>query len=157
MATRKSFAEQLNPALAFLSVPTQEPQQLAPAVEDDTAPASVTPSAGTALKRIQILLPAEMLDQLRTESARTGASVSELIRNTIRVQYPETEPVKKSLFEEGDPMKTYSISELKEILHVSTPTVYGLIHSGKLKAIKCGRAWIVTEDELRRYLAGSAS
>ena len=46
----------------------------------------------------------------------------------------------------------YTLTELTESLGISRRTVYNWIKSGKLKAIKVGQQWRVTEDALNDFL-----
>lgn len=48
--------------------------------------------------------------------------------------------------------KIYSIHEIEEILQVTQRTIYNWIKSGKLKAVKIGKEWRVTEDALEDFL-----
>jgi excisionase family DNA binding protein len=43
------------------------------------------------------------------------------------------------------------VIEAAEHLRVSTRTVYELLESGKLRGFRIGRAWRISEDELRRF------
>lgn len=46
----------------------------------------------------------------------------------------------------------YTVEEVAEILKLYKKTVYGYIKSGKIKAVKIGRRYRITEDELHRLL-----
>lgn len=48
--------------------------------------------------------------------------------------------------------KLYTLHEIEEILSVTQRTLYNWIDSGKLKAVKVGRVWRVTEDALQEFL-----
>ena len=50
-------------------------------------------------------------------------------------------------------MKVYTIDELENLLHVTKRSLYSYIKSGKLKAVKLGKSWRVTEKELEAFLA----
>ncbi len=47
-----------------------------------------------------------------------------------------------------------TVGEVCEELRVSNMTVYRLIKSGELSAIRLGRAYRVRESEVERYLSG---
>ncbi|WP_074431345.1 helix-turn-helix domain-containing protein [Anaerosporomusa subterranea] len=49
-------------------------------------------------------------------------------------------------------MKLLTIDEVCEILRVSKPTGYNLIHSEGFPKIKLGRAWRVEEELLNRWV-----
>ena len=51
-------------------------------------------------------------------------------------------------------LKLYTVEEVAEILKFSTFTIYKLVKSGELKAVKLtgGRRWRVTDAHLREYL-----
>lgn len=49
-------------------------------------------------------------------------------------------------------MKVYTIEELVTILHVTRRTIYDYIKYGKLKAVKIGKYWRVTEKNLEEFL-----
>lgn len=48
--------------------------------------------------------------------------------------------------------KIYTIEEVVEILKVTRRTVYNYLKEGKLNAVKLGRSWRVTEEELNRFI-----
>lgn len=50
-------------------------------------------------------------------------------------------------------IKTYTLNEVAAILHITTRTLYSYIKDGKIKAVKIGRSWRVTEDALNKLLA----
>ena len=52
--------------------------------------------------------------------------------------------------------KLLKLVEVAEILRVSRQTALRLIKTGQLKAIKVGRQWRVSEEELRRFIEGGA-
>jgi excisionase family DNA binding protein len=47
-----------------------------------------------------------------------------------------------------------TVGEVCEAMRVSNMTVYRLIKSGELSAIRLGRAYRVPESEVERYLSG---
>ncbi|MBW3576840.1 MAG: helix-turn-helix domain-containing protein [Actinobacteria bacterium] len=47
-----------------------------------------------------------------------------------------------------------TVAEVADLLRVSTMTVYRLIRSGELPAVRVGRNYRVRRDELETYLAG---
>ena len=49
-----------------------------------------------------------------------------------------------------------TVAEVADVMRVSRMTVYRLIRRGTLKAIRVGRNYRVSEDDLRRYLDSSA-
>lgn len=54
-------------------------------------------------------------------------------------------------------MKLYSITELSKILDLHPKTILRFIHEGKLHAIKIGRTWKVSEDDLKIFCHGELS
>lgn len=51
-----------------------------------------------------------------------------------------------------DNKKTYSLTEVANIMGISRATVYRLTRYGALLAFKSGSRWEITEDELIRFL-----
>lgn len=51
-------------------------------------------------------------------------------------------------------IKLYTLQELEPILEVSTRTLLQYIKEGKLKAVKIGRRWKVSESNLQDYVNG---
>lgn len=49
-------------------------------------------------------------------------------------------------------MKIYNTEDLAEILDLHVVTVRRMIKEGDIKGKKVGRKWIVTENQLQRYL-----
>lgn len=51
-------------------------------------------------------------------------------------------------------IKLYSITELCSLMDCKRPTIYKLITKGKLGATKIGRNYMVSEENLKKYLNG---
>ena len=49
-------------------------------------------------------------------------------------------------------IKVYTLKEVEDILKVTQRTLYNYIKSGQLKAVKLGREWRVTDEELKNFL-----
>jgi len=49
-------------------------------------------------------------------------------------------------------LKLYNLDELSRILEVNKVTLRGYIEQGRLKAVKIGRSYRVTEENLREFL-----
>lgn len=52
-----------------------------------------------------------------------------------------------------DNLKLYTLDELAEILKVTRRTLYNYIKSGKLKAVKIGKYWRVTQEHFEELLS----
>lgn len=50
-------------------------------------------------------------------------------------------------------LKVYTIEEVVQLLHVTRRTVYTYIKEGKLKAVKIGKYWRVTQKNLEEFLS----
>lgn len=50
-------------------------------------------------------------------------------------------------------IKLYSLEEVAAILHITRRTVYTYVHAGKLKAVKIGKYWRVSEENLQSLLS----
>lgn len=48
--------------------------------------------------------------------------------------------------------KVYTIDELVQMLQVTRRTIYNYIKEGKLKAVKIGKYWRVTDKALEEFL-----
>jgi len=53
-----------------------------------------------------------------------------------------------------DGTKLYEVEDLVAMLQVSRVTVQGYLRSGRIKGIKIGKRWHVTEKNLRDFLSG---
>ena len=53
----------------------------------------------------------------------------------------------------ADKMKTYTVNEVEEILKVKKRTIRSYITSGKLKAAKIGRGYVVQQADLEKFIA----
>ena len=49
-------------------------------------------------------------------------------------------------------MKTYTIHQAAEICHCHHSTILEYIHSGSLIACKIGRSWVITEENLDKFI-----
>lgn len=52
-------------------------------------------------------------------------------------------------------VKFLTVAEVAEVMRVSKMTVYRLVHSGELPAVRVGRSFRVPEDEVNTYLQRS--
>ena len=52
-------------------------------------------------------------------------------------------------------VKFLTVAEVASLMRVSKMTVYRLVHSGELEAIRVGRSFRVPEQAVNRYLKGS--
>lgn len=52
----------------------------------------------------------------------------------------------------AETMKVYTLEELVELLKVTKRTLYNYIKEGKLKAVKMGKYWRVTQKQLDAFL-----
>ena len=50
-------------------------------------------------------------------------------------------------------IKVYTIEEVVDLLHVTRRSVYTYIKEGKLKAVKIGKYWRVTQENLEDFLS----
>lgn len=48
--------------------------------------------------------------------------------------------------------KLYSAEETAEILQIKTDTVRRYIRSGKIRAVKVGKAWRISETDIKVFL-----
>ena len=48
--------------------------------------------------------------------------------------------------------RMYTLDEVSKMVMVTRRTLYNHINNGKLNAVKIGRQWRVTEENLRDYL-----
>lgn len=51
----------------------------------------------------------------------------------------------------GD-LKVYTIKDTAEILQVTTRSIYSYIKSGKLHAVKLGKEWRITQQDIEELL-----
>ena len=49
-------------------------------------------------------------------------------------------------------IKVYTIPEVMDILKCTKKTIYKFIQDGKIKAVKVGREWRITEQALADFL-----
>ncbi|MGA6992976.1 MAG: helix-turn-helix domain-containing protein [Candidatus Deferrimicrobiaceae bacterium] len=53
-----------------------------------------------------------------------------------------------------DGTKLYEVEDLVAMLKVSRITVQGYLRSGRIKGVKIGKRWHVTEKNLKDFLSG---
>lgn len=51
-----------------------------------------------------------------------------------------------------EPIRVYTLDEVAEILKITRRTLYTYVKEGKLKAVKIGREWRVSETALQDFL-----
>lgn len=49
---------------------------------------------------------------------------------------------------------TYTPKQVEPILQLSKNTVNALLNSGDLRAVRCGRKWIIPRDAIIEFLSG---
>ena len=64
---------------------------------------------------------------------------------------PVVRPADASLSE----VKFFTVAEVATVMRVSKMTVYRLVHSGELPAVRVGRSFRVPEDAVNEYLRKS--
>jgi excisionase family DNA binding protein len=52
-------------------------------------------------------------------------------------------------------VKFLTVAEVASVMRVSKMTVYRLVHGGELPAVRVGRSFRVTEDDVNEYLRKS--
>jgi len=57
----------------------------------------------------------------------------------------------------GARLRYLTVAEVADIMRVSGMTVYRLVHSGELRAIRVGRSFRVPSEALEAYLAAAVS
>jgi excisionase family DNA binding protein len=74
----------------------------------------------------------------------------------VRACQRETVPAMPT-HEPGDisDVKFLTVAEVAAMMRVSKMTVYRLVHSGELPAVRVGRSFRVTEDDVNEYLRKS--
>lgn len=53
-----------------------------------------------------------------------------------------------------DGTKLYEVEDLVAMLEISRITVQGYLRSGRIKGVKIGKRWHVTEKNLKDFLSG---
>ncbi|QCB92822.1 helix-turn-helix domain-containing protein [Cellulomonas shaoxiangyii] len=56
-----------------------------------------------------------------------------------------------------DRVRFLTVNEVADLMRVSRMTVYRLVHSGELPAVRVGRSFRVPQDALDAYLRSSAT
>lgn len=54
-------------------------------------------------------------------------------------------------------IKLYTIEEVTDVLKVSRRTIYTYLKEGKLKAVKIGKYWRVSEENLQEFISTGTS
>ncbi len=54
--------------------------------------------------------------------------------------------------EQSGRMRFLTVAEVAEVMRVSNMTVYRLLHSGEMPAVRVGRSFRVPQDALEQYL-----
>ena len=69
----------------------------------------------------------------------------------------ETVPAMPAHHQPGDisDVKFLTVAEVAAMMRVSKMTVYRLVHSGELPAVRVGRSFRVTEEDVNEYLRKS--
>ena len=54
--------------------------------------------------------------------------------------------------EGGNNMKIYTIEEVADLLTLKPTTVRAMLRDNEINGFKAGKAWRVTEDDLKKYI-----
>ena len=49
-------------------------------------------------------------------------------------------------------MKIYTVEEVADLLKIKPTTVRAMLRDNELNGFKAGKAWRVTEDDLKKYI-----
>ena len=52
----------------------------------------------------------------------------------------------------GNNMKIYTVEEVADLLKIKPTTVRAMLRDNELNGFKAGKAWRVTEDDLKKYI-----
>ena len=63
---------------------------------------------------------------------------------------------KKSRTADLEALKVYNLTELEPVLGVTHRTLLNYIKDGRLKGVKIGGKWKVSEETLRRFINGES-
>lgn len=66
-----------------------------------------------------------------------------------------TDDVPKGVNRDVSDVKLMTVAEVAAVMRVSKMTVYRLVHSGELPAVRVGRSFRVTEEDVNEYLRNS--
>ena len=97
--------------------------------------------AGVALFHTRLTLGTEVTDALNP--ARRTRLRAEEVKQMAAGETPLSD------------VRFLTVAEVASIMRVSKMTVYRLVHSGELEAIRVGRSFRVPEQAVNRYLKGS--
>lgn len=50
-------------------------------------------------------------------------------------------------------LKTYTLDEIADILHLTKRTLYTYVKEGELKAVKFGKYWRVSQEQLEEFMS----
>jgi excisionase family DNA binding protein len=67
---------------------------------------------------------------------------------------PTAEPVNPPATNSTLSQLVYTPQELEPLLRLSKNTVNKLLNSGQLRAVRCGRKWLIPQGAILEYLAG---
>lgn len=67
---------------------------------------------------------------------------------------PEQKPEQKPKLSRLDRFRVYTLAELEPIIGVTHRTLLTYVKQGRLKAVKIGGKWKVTEPNLEKFLNG---
>jgi excisionase family DNA binding protein len=86
-------------------------------------------------------------------SAQSGAGKGNASR---RPRAASDKPAESGLADAGfADVRFLTVAEVATVMRVSKMTVYRLVHGGELPAVRVGRSFRVTEDDVNEYLRKS--
>lgn len=53
--------------------------------------------------------------------------------------------------------KVYTLDEVADLLHLTKRTLYNYVKEGKLPAVKIGKYWRVSEENLQKFLTNGTA
>lgn len=59
--------------------------------------------------------------------------------------------------QERPDLRLYSLEEISQLIGVTHRTAWSYVKSGKIKAIKIGGTWKVTEENLKKFINGDTA
>lgn len=104
----------------------------------------------------------EEYSKLKNAAALTSKTLSKFIRDIVAdhvknnpelFKEAENQPAFEECADFKKIVKTFTLPEVAKIIGISNMTLYRYIHSKRIRAIKYGGRWRITEPELYRFLS----
>jgi len=95
-----------------------------------------------------------LVESLIESMLETILELAERIRKMDEEEFEQWKQRWKQQLKHAPAQQFYTLKEVASMLRLSERTIFRYIHSGRIKAVKTGKKWIIPREEIEKITLG---